>query len=74
MIGFEGKLPMLAATFKRLVPATTVASQRLSPVPSPTSTPPVAAQHEGGIDTDATTILVHGLTWADTVDLTFSTE
>ena len=74
MIGFEGKLPTLAATFKRLVPDTMVTSEGHLAIPRPTSTSPVSAHPDVGIDTNEKTVLVQGLTWADTVDLTFSPE
>lgn len=70
MIGFEGKLPLLAATFRRLVPHTAVSSERLSWIHSKTSASSVSAHVDGGTEADNTTILVQGLTWADTVDLT----
>jgi hypothetical protein len=70
MIGFEGRLPILSATFKRLVPHTTISSARFSSLHSKASASSGSAHVDGGAEADDTTVLVQGLTWADTVDLT----
>ena len=74
MIGFEGKLPLLAATFKRLIPDTMVTAERPVPVPRPKPAPSGSAHFDGRSEAEETTILVQGLTWADTVDLTYTAE
>ena len=74
MIGFEANLPRLGATFKRLVPHALVTSERPASIAPPTSASPVSAHIHDEIGSDDTTVLVQGLTWADTVDLTLTAE
>lgn len=73
MIGIEGRIPILSATFKRLVPHTTISSARLSSTDRPSFAPFASTDFDGKEASDAT-VLVQGLTWADTVDLTSTME
>ena len=74
MIGFEGKLPLIAATFKRLVPRAMVPSERHQSIPPLAAASSVSKHLDVGTGVDDATVLVQGLTWADTVDLTFCTD
>jgi hypothetical protein len=71
--GFEGRLPILSATFKRLVPHTTIHSARASS-DRPSFAPFASVNFDGGKEANDSTILAQGLTWADTVDLTSTME
>lgn len=74
MIGFEERLPLLSATFKGLVPHTTIPSARPSSIDRPGFAPFASTDFDGSNEANDATVLVQGLTWADTVDLTSTME
>ena len=70
MIHFERTLPELAAIFKKLVHQTVFNSEQLSWRDSKARASSVSKDADGGTEGEDRTVLVPGLTWAETVDLT----